>query len=201
MSIKKTALTPPLLKEGNNMGEDSGLRIRIFGDPVLRKKAKPVSSITGDYKDILSGMARLMYESSGVGLAGPQVGLSQALVVVDIGSGLYKLVNPKIVRKEGSRAMEEGCLSVPGVCIKVKRAKSVIVEAQDEESRKVKIEASGLLACVFQHEIDHLKGRLISDYASFFQRMKIRKKLEKLNQKAKDERLSESKTQSPQLQL
>jgi peptide deformylase len=199
--MKKTALTPLFLREGNNMEESSGLRIRVFGDPVLRKKAKPVGKITGNYKDILSEMARLMYDSSGIGLAAPQVGVSEALIVVDIGSGLYKLINPKVVKKEGSQVMEEGCLSVPGVCIKIKRARNILVEAQDEEAGKIKIEASGLLACVFQHEIDHLKGRLIPDYASFIQRIKISRKLERLNRKAKDERLSESKTQSPRLQL
>lgn len=183
------------------MEEKAGLKIRIFGDPVLRKKAKPVRKITGDYKDILSEMARLMYDSAGIGLAAPQVGVSEALIVVDIGSGLYKLINPRVVKKEGSQAMEEGCLSVPGVCIKIKRAKNILVEAQDEEGKSIKIEASGLLACVFQHEIDHLKGRLIPDYASFIQRIKINRRLEKFNQKAEDERLSESKTQSCQLQL
>ncbi len=179
----------------------TALRIRIFGDSVLRKKAKNVSVITEDHKDILSSMAQLMYESSGIGLAAPQVGISEALIVVDIGSGLYKLINPRIIKKEGSQSIEEGCLSVPGVSIKVKRAKRIVVQAQDGEAVGVKIEASGLLACVLQHEIDHLKGKLISDYASFFQRMNISKKLKRLNQKVKDERLSESKTQSPQLQL
>ncbi|MFH0739157.1 MAG: peptide deformylase [Candidatus Omnitrophota bacterium] len=179
----------------------TGLKIRLFGDPVLRNKAKPVSRITEDYKDILSEMARLMYEFSGIGLAAPQVGISEAMIVADIGDGLYKLINPRIIKRGGSQAIEEGCLSVPGVCIKVRRAKSVLIEAQDEEAKKVKIEASGLLACVLQHEIDHLKGRLICDYASFLQRLKIKKKLERIKQKTQDEGLPESKKQSCQLQL
>jgi peptide deformylase len=144
------------------------------------------------------------------------------MIVVDISTGLYKLINPKIIKREGSQAIEEGCLSVPGVCIKVKRAKKILVQAQDEFAKPVTIEAEGLLASVFQHEIDHLRGRLIVDYASFFQRLKIRKKLEELSRqateikggippsppdvlagkkKAKNEELPESETKSCQLQL
>ena len=99
------------------------LKIRTVGDPVLRKKAKKVVKVTTRHREMLSKMARLMYEASGVGLAAPQVGIDEAMIVVDIGKGLYKLINPKIVKKEGVQAMEEGCLSVPGVTVKVKRAK------------------------------------------------------------------------------
>ncbi|MBM3255559.1 MAG: peptide deformylase, partial [Candidatus Omnitrophica bacterium] len=162
---------------------------------------RPVTRIARAHRDILAEMARLMYDSSGIGLAAPQVGISEAIIIVDIGEGLYKLINPKIIKREGTQAIEEGCLSVPGVCIKVKRAKAVLVEAQDEEANKVKIEASGLFACVLQHEIDHLKGRLICDYASFLERLKIKKKLERIKQKTQDDGLPESKKQSCQLQL
>lgn len=158
------------------------LKIRLFGDPVLRKKAKDVKIITSKQRDILSEMARLMYAASGIGLAGSQVGIEEALIVIDIGSGLYKLINPQIIKKEGYQVMEEGCLSIPGICIKVKRAKKVVVEAQDELAKPLTIEAENLLAQVFQHEIEHLKGRLIIDYASIFERLKLRKKLSELNQ-------------------
>jgi len=160
--------------------KETTLRIRFFGDPVLRKKSTPVKHITLDHRDILSKMAQLMYEAGGIGLAAPQVGINEAMIVADVGSGLYKLINPKIVKKEGSQVMEEGCLSLPGVCIKVKRARKVIVQAQDELAQTLTLEAEGLLACVFQHEIEHLKGKVIVDYASFFQRLKIKKKLEEL---------------------
>jgi peptide deformylase len=123
------------------------------------------------------------------------------MIVVDIGSGLYKLINPKVVKKEGSQSMEEGCLSVPGICIKVKRAKKVSIAAQDEFGRNVTIEAEDLLACVFQHEIDHLRGKLIVDYASFLNRLKMSGKLEELKKKAKDEKLPESEAKSCKLQL
>jgi peptide deformylase len=177
------------------------LKIRLFGDPGLRKKAKPVKEITSGHSDILSQMAQLMYAGSGIGLAAPQVGIHEAMIVVDIGRGLYELINPKIVRKEGQQVMEEGCLSLPGICLKVKRAKKVLVQAQDEFAKTLTIEAEGLLACVFQHEIDHLKGKLIVDYASLFEKLKIKKKLKELKKRVKDEGLCESEKKSCQLQL
>ncbi|MDD5120883.1 MAG: peptide deformylase [Candidatus Omnitrophica bacterium] len=160
-------------------------KIKIYGDAVLRKKAKPVVKITPDHSEILSRMAKTMYEDSGIGLAAPQIGISSQLIVVDIGEGLYKLINPKIVKKEGVQAITEGCLSVPGVCIKVKRSKKVWVEAKDENNKPVKIEAKDLFACVLQHEIDHLKGKLIIDYASFLEKIRIKRKLSALGSKLK----------------
>jgi peptide deformylase len=146
-------------------------------------------------------MAQLMYADSGIGLAAPQVGINETMIVVDIGSGLYKLINPKVVKKQGSQVLEEGCLSIPGVYIKIKRAKRILVKALDEFAKPLDIEAEDLLACVLQHEIDHLKGKLIVDYASFFERLKIKNKLGGLKKKVKDENLSESETKSCQLQL
>lgn len=180
---------------------ETALRIRLFGDSALRKKAKPVKFVTEAQRDILSHMAKLMYADSGVGLAASQIGINESMIVVDIGSGLYKLINPKIIKKEGWQALEEGCLSIPGVCIKIKRAKKILVEALDEFAKPINIEAEDLLACVFQHEIDHLKGKLIVDYASFFEKLKIIKRLEELKKKVKDEKLSESERKSCKLQL
>lgn len=177
------------------------LRIRLFPDPLLRKKTKQVNQITDAHRNILSEMSRLMYDSKGVGLAGSQVGISESMIVVDIGLGLYKLINPKIIKKEGRQVIEEGCLSIPEVCIKIKRAKKIKVEACDEFGKSITIDAQDLLACAFQHEIDHLKGRLIIDYASFFEKMKIRRKLEELKKRLKDERLFESQNKSCKLQL
>ncbi len=124
------------------------LKIRIFGDPVLRKKAKPVNEVTPEHRKILSEMARMMYAESGVGLAALQVGICESMAVIDIGKGLYKLVNPVIVKKEGAQFMEEGCLSVPGISIEVKRAAKVTVKAQDEDFKPLIIEAEGLLAWI-----------------------------------------------------
>ncbi len=181
--------------------KETVLKIRIFGEPVLRKKVRPVKKITPAHGEILSKMAQLMYAESGIGLAASQVGINESLIVVDIGTGLYKLINPKIVYKEGHQAIEEGCLSVPGVSIKVKRAQKVRIKAMDLDSQAITIEAEGLLACVFQHEIDHLNGKLIIDYASLLEKLNIRKKLKGLKKKAEYERLPKSETKSSQLQL
>jgi peptide deformylase len=179
----------------------TALRIRLLGDPALRIKTKSVKEIGQAQRDILSEMAGLMYAASGIGLAAPQVGINESMIVVDIGSGLYKLINPRIVRKEGQQVLEEGCLSIPGVCIKVKRAKNILVAAQDEFAKPVTIEAQDLLACVFQHEIDHLKGKLMVDKASILEKFRIGRKLTELKRKAEDEGMPESKTKSCQLQL
>lgn len=122
----------------------------------------------------------MMYDASGVGLAAPQIGISKALVVIDDGNGLYKLANPRIVQGSGWYTQEEGCLSVPGVGIKVRRWKSIVVEALDEDGKKIVIKAEGLLARVFQHEIDHLNGKLIVDHASLIEKLKYRKAIEEL---------------------
>jgi peptide deformylase len=164
---------------------ETKLKIKVFGDSVLRKIAKPVRRVTDEHRQILKQMAKAMYDDSGIGLAAPQVGQSVQLIVVDIGEGLYKLVNPKIVKKQGRQSISEGCLSVPGICIKVKRAKQVWVQAQDEDGQLIEIEAKNLFACVLQHEIDHLKGKLIIDYASFLEKLRIKRKLAVLKTKVK----------------
>lgn len=158
-----------------------------------------VKRITAVHRDILSQMAQLMYEAGGVGLAAPQVGINEAMIVADTGTGLYKLINPKIVKREGSQVTQEGCLSIPGITVKVKRAKKITLNAQDESANPVTIQAEDLLACVFQHEIEHLKGKLIVDYATLFKRLNIRKKLEEFKKRSKDERMPESKSKSCQL--
>jgi peptide deformylase len=165
------------------------LKIKVFGDADLRKKAKPVVRVTDEHRRVLSQMAKAMYDDSGIGLAAPQVGISAQLIVVDIGEGLYKLINPKIVKSQGRQSISEGCLSVPGVCIKVKRAKQVLVQAQDETGRSLEIEAKDLFACVLQHEIDHLKGKLIIDYASLLEKLRIKRKLAALKTETKTVKL------------
>lgn len=180
---------------------ETGLKIRVYGDTVLRKKVKLLKSISARQRETLSQMARIMYAAQGVGLAAPQVGVSEPLIVVDVGSGLYKLVNPRVIKKEGHQIVPEGCLSVPDVCIKVKRAKKVVIRAQDESGKKLDIEAEDLLACAFQHEIDHLQGKLIIDHASLFEKFRMKNRLEKLKREAKDEQMPQSESKSCQLQL
>ena len=163
--------------------ERTELKIRVYPDPVLRKKSALVKEASVWHRDLFSRMAQLMYDGNGIGLAAPQAGINEAMIVVDIGSGLYKLINPRIIWFSGRQVNQEGCLSVPGICIKVKRANKIKVKALDEFGKPLNIEAEGLLACVFQHEIDHLKGKLIIDYASLLERLRIKKALKKLDTK------------------
>ena len=175
------------------------LKIRVLGDPVLRKKAKRVQAVSERHRKILSQMARIMYESQGIGLAAPQIGIEESMIVIDIGTGLYKLINPKIIKKQGRQSLEEGCLSCPGVSIKIKRSKKVFVAAIDEDEKQHTIEADALLACVFQHEIDHLNGKLIVDYASLLKKLTLGKKIRGAADKGKNEAVPEPKTKFAKL--
>jgi len=126
-------------------------------------------------------MARTMYQAGGVGLAAPQVGIARQFLVVDAGDGLIKMVNPQVIWKEGRSVLEEGCLSLPGILIRVPRARRVRIKALDEKGEEIEIEEDGLLAHVLQHEIDHLWGILILDYASPIERSYAENKLRGLS--------------------
>lgn len=142
------------------------LDIRKEGDPVLRQRAKPVDRVTKRTQRLIRDMADTMYAAEGIGLAAPQVGVSERIIVVDIGDGLIAVVNPRIVYASGTAVDVEGCLSIPGLRGYVERAETVHVEGLDEKGRPWRMEASGLLARVFQHEIDHLDGILFTDKAT-----------------------------------
>lgn len=139
------------------------LPIIKLGDDVLRKIAKPVDKVTKKKKKLVKDMIETMYEADGVGLAAPQIGLSERIVVIDVGEGPFALFNPEIKEAEGSEIDVEGCLSIPGQKGYVKRAAKVVVEAINEDEKLVRIEAEGLLARCLQHEIDHLNGILFID--------------------------------------
>ena len=151
------------------------LPIIKYPDPFLRKKAHRVEMVTDRERNLLSQMADTMYLNSGVGLAANQVGIDKQLVVVDIGSGLIKLINPLIIKKNGSATQEEGCLSVPENCIKIKRAKEITVNHLNEEGGACQLRAEGLLARAIQHEMDHLSGKLIIDYLNPIKRLFLKK--------------------------
>ena len=137
------------------------LPIRVFGDPVLRERATEVRDFDRGLARLVRNMRETMLEAPGVGLAAPQVGVSRRVVVYDSGDGEEGvLINPVVVEREGSEIAEEGCLSLPGVYFEVERAFRVKVLAMDLAGRPGEIEAEGLLARVFQHEIDHLDGVL-----------------------------------------
>jgi len=153
------------------------LKIRFYGDPSLRRRARPLEGVTDADRRRFQEMAEIMRCGGGIGLAAPQVGIDRQFVMVDIGEGLLVLVNPRIVKRSGSAVMEEGCLSLPGVYVKVRRAKKVTISGFNEFFEKVNISASDLLARALQHEIDHLRGRLILDYANVFERFRLKKRL------------------------
>jgi peptide deformylase len=135
------------------------------GDRVLTLKAKPVTKVTKEIKELLDDMAQTMYEAQGVGLAAPQVGHSIRVVVIDVGQGLIELINPVIVEQEGEEVGTEGCLSIPGVYGEVCRNAHVVVEGYDRARRKIRVEGTELLARALQHELDHLEGILFVERA------------------------------------
>jgi peptide deformylase len=147
--------------------------IRRYGDPVLKSRATTVDRFDEALRDQVSRMGAIMDDAIGVGLAAPQVGLSQRLLVYRVGheSPLIAVVNPEVEwSSDDEEVLEEGCLSLPGVHVDVDRPIHVRVRSQDEHGDPRLIEASGLEARVLQHEIDHLNGVLILDHASREQR-------------------------------
>lgn len=139
-------------------------KIRLSNDEILRKKSKVVEKVDDRIRLILNDMADTMYNTeNGGGLAAPQIGILKRLVVMDMGQGLIKLVNPKIIYKEGEQKVVEGCLSIPDTWGKLKRPAKVIVQALDEKGEEVTFTGTGDLAKCFCHEIDHLDGILFTD--------------------------------------
>ena len=156
------------------------LKIRTYGDPVLRKKAVAVKDVGPVERMLINSMIATMHHFKGIGLAAPQVGISHRIIVADVGEGPVALVNPKILKKSGLASLEEGCLSIPGITIKIKRPDKVFVEYTDESNKKVQKVYEELMARVILHETDHLNGKLIIDYATFTQRRKLKKVLEEI---------------------
>ena len=147
--------------------------IRIFGDPVLRAKARPVERFDDALLEEVGRMGRLMHDSIGIGLAATQVGTLHRLLVyrVQHESPIVALINPVIEwRGKEAETMDEGCLSLPGVLVEVERPVHIRVSAKDERGEEIEIEATGLEARVIQHEIDHLDGVLILDRTTREQR-------------------------------
>ncbi len=139
-------------------------QIRTVEDEVLRKKCRPVEEVNDQIRQLLDDMAETMYHTgNGAGLAAPQVGILKRLVVIDMGDGLIKLVNPVIISQEGSQEVIEGCLSIPGVAGRLIRPAKVTIEALNENGEKVGYAGTGELAKCFCHELDHLDGILFTD--------------------------------------
>ncbi len=156
------------------------LPIRLYGDPALRRKAESVTAVTPDLDALIGDMVDTMYDEVGIGLAAPQVGVGVRLLVVDEGKGTARAyLNPVVVEEGGRVVAEEGCLSLPGVFADVARAEWVVVEAQDRNGTPMRRRASGLLARVFQHEIDHLDGVLFIDRLDKVTRDRIKRRIKR----------------------
>jgi peptide deformylase len=161
--------------------------IRIYPDEVLKKKAETVVEFNEEIRNLVNDMFETMYKRGGVGLAANQVGVLKRVVVIDINSGKENqgkekivLINPEIVALEGEEIKEEGCLSLPGLYRKVKRAAFVKVKAQNLDGEEFTIEGEGLLARALQHEIDHLNGIVFIDRLSPLQKRLALEKFKKL---------------------
>jgi len=153
------------------------LEIHVYGDRCLRKKSSRVKKVAEKERALLEAMAQTMHTHNGIGLAAPQIGINKSMIVIDIGEGIVKLVNPRVKKKKGRATMTEGCLSLPGVAVEIRRAKQVFVEGKNERDETVGFWADNLLSRALQHEIDHLKGKLILDYADFLSKIRFRKML------------------------
>lgn len=141
--------------------------IRSYDDEILRKKSRIVDVVDEKIRQILNDMADTMYATeNGGGLAAPQIGILKRLVVIDMGQGLIKLVNPRIIKQEGEQRVIEGCLSNPNVYGRLTRPAKVIVEALNQEGEEVLLTATGDLAKCLCHEIDHLEGILFTDHVT-----------------------------------
>lgn len=154
------------------------LEIKKYPNAILKKKAEIVEEVTPGIKELIFNMIETLRQAQGVGLAAPQVGISKRVIIVQTETGPQAYINPKILEKSRKTdTKEEGCLCFPGLFLKIKRAKEAEIEALNESGEKVKIQAEGILARIFQHEIDHLNGILILDKVSFWQRLKLKRKL------------------------
>ena len=155
------------------------LKVRLYGDPCLRKKCTTVVSVGASERMLIKDMIETMYHHKGVGLAAPQVGINEQIFVADIGEGPFAVINPRILKRKGTSSVEEGCLSIPGVLVEVKRPETIVVRYMDENNNMVERECSELLARVILHETDHLLGKLIVDYATWGQKKKVTQQLQK----------------------
>lgn len=138
--------------------------IKTFDAAILRKISEPVKQVDDSIRQLLSDLAETMYNTpNGGGLAACQVGILKRLVVIDLGKGLLKLVNPELIEKKGEQVVIEGCLSFPGIWGKLKRPSRVVVQALNENGKKIIIRATGGMAKCLCHEIDHLDGIIFTD--------------------------------------
>jgi peptide deformylase len=158
------------------------LPILHYPDPRLHKIAQPVAVVDERIRKLIKDMAETMYAAPGVGLAATQLDIHERVLIIDISDTrdeLQAFVNPEILEKSGDAETEEGCLSVPGIYDKVRRAERVKVRALNPRGEPFTLEAEGLLAVCIQHEIDHLDGKVFVEYLSRLKQRRIAAKLKK----------------------
>jgi len=147
--------------------------LKFYPDPVLREICLPVTEVNSSVIHMIKKMSKIMYHHKGIGLAAPQVGSLNRVIIADIGEGLISMINPEILTGFGEGYLEEGCLSLPETVVNVKRQQSVFVHYLDNNEIEKESELDGLTARVIQHEIDHLNGVLIIDYAPVEERINL----------------------------
>jgi len=158
------------------------LPILRYPDPRLHKKAAPVVAVDATVRQLAADMAETMYAAPGIGLAATQVDVHRQVIVIDVSedkSSLLTLINPKLLSQEGECEGEEGCLSVPGIYEKVKRARKVRIRALGLDGKPFEMEAEDMLAVCIQHEMDHLQGKVFVEYLSQLKQTRIKTKLAK----------------------
>ncbi len=161
------------------------LKILVYPDPRLRRKALPVESVDTEIRKLISDMAETMYDAPGIGLAATQVNVAKRVVVIDHSEDrdeLQVFVNPTILSRRGEIETEEGCLSVPGIVAPVMRAEEITISALNAKGQEITQTTNGILAICLQHELDHLDGKVFIDYLSHLKRIRIRKQLLKVFQ-------------------
>lgn len=157
------------------------LEIKKYPEPILREECREVKEIDDDVLKLIEEMKKKIIEVEGVGLAANQVGVGKKIIIVLTEKGPEAFINPKILKKSSeAEILEERCLSLPGILLSIKRSKEILVDALDVDGKVLQIEAKDLPAQIFQHEIDHINGKLIIDRISFFERLKIRKQLKEI---------------------
>jgi peptide deformylase len=168
--------------------------ILIWPDPILKQKARPVARVDDSIRTLVQDMFETMYAADGVGLAAPQVGVLQRVIVLDTRprqpeSQPIAMINPEIIALEGKTTYNEGCLSIPGESEDVERAAVVTVKFLDTEGREQTLQCDGLLSIAVQHETDHLNGTVFVDHVSTLKRELIRKRMKRVKA-SKEDRLS-----------
>jgi len=154
--------------------------IRVIGDPILRTVATDVTDVDGVLVGLVESMFGTMYEAAGIGLAAPQIGVQRRFFVYDHGDGMGVVLNPQIVESDGEWALDEGCLSIPGLSWEIIRPKTIHLVGIDLDGNEVSIEADELESRLFQHELDHLEGVLLVDHLDEDQKRDAKRALREL---------------------